>query len=95
MFQAACDKETVSCVEECVIASEELQTLGGLVRTDIKAVNDSVLAINGQIEQLELLFQKIDHLEKFVEQVFITSKLKQSFWLRLDYHKNKDSVFAS
>uniref|UniRef100_A0AAF5PXH3 Uncharacterized protein n=1 Tax=Wuchereria bancrofti TaxID=6293 RepID=A0AAF5PXH3_WUCBA len=25
-----CNKETVSCVEECVIAAEELHTLGGL-----------------------------------------------------------------
>ncbi|VDK79806.1 unnamed protein product [Onchocerca ochengi] len=62
------DKETISCVEECVIATEELQTLGGLVRTDIKAVCDSVTAINEQIEQLESLFRNIDHLEGFVKQ---------------------------
>lgn len=69
MFQVGSDKETIGCVEECVIAAEELQTLGGLVRTDIRAVSDSVAAINEQIEQLESLFRNIDRLEEFVKQV--------------------------
>lgn len=68
-FQIASDKETIGCVEECVIAAEELQTLGGLVKTDIRAVSDSVTAINEQIEQLESLFRNIDLLEEFVKQV--------------------------
>uniref|UniRef100_A0A1I7W4C5 Biogenesis of lysosome-related organelles complex 1 subunit 8 n=1 Tax=Loa loa TaxID=7209 RepID=A0A1I7W4C5_LOALO len=67
-LKVGCDKETISCVEECVIATEELQTLGGLVRTDIKAVNDSVVAINEQIGQIESLFENIDRLEEFVKQ---------------------------
>ncbi|VDK88883.1 unnamed protein product [Litomosoides sigmodontis] len=62
------DKKTVGCVEECVIAAEELQTLGGLVKTDIRAVSESVAAISGQIEQLESLFQNIDRLEEFIKQ---------------------------
>ncbi|KAM3715737.1 Biogenesis of lysosome-related organelles complex 1 subunit [Dirofilaria immitis] len=67
-LKVATDKETINCVEECVIAAEELQILGRLVRTDIKAVGDSVAAINEQIEQLERLFRNIDHLEEFVKQ---------------------------
>lgn len=69
MFQVGSDKKTVGCVEECVIAAEELQTLGGLVKTDIRVVSESVAAINGQIEQLEGLFRNIDRLEGFVKQV--------------------------
>uniref|UniRef100_A0A0R3S4S8 WASH_WAHD domain-containing protein n=1 Tax=Elaeophora elaphi TaxID=1147741 RepID=A0A0R3S4S8_9BILA len=64
------DKETINCVEECVIAAEELQTLGGLVKTDIRAVSNSVAVINEQIEQLENLFRNIDRLEEFVKQSY-------------------------
>uniref|UniRef100_A0A915Q6X0 Uncharacterized protein n=1 Tax=Setaria digitata TaxID=48799 RepID=A0A915Q6X0_9BILA len=68
-FKIGSDKKTIDCVEECVIAAEELQTLGGLVKTDIKAVSDSVATISEQIEQLEGLFRNIDRLEEFVKQI--------------------------
>ncbi|CAG9536544.1 unnamed protein product [Cercopithifilaria johnstoni] len=64
------DKKTVGC--ECVIATEELQTLGGLVETDIRVVSESVAAINEQIEQLESLFRNIGRTKELIKQRLYT-----------------------
>ncbi|VDM98089.1 unnamed protein product [Thelazia callipaeda] len=65
------DKETLDCAEECVIAAEELKTLGELVKADIKAVADSLTTIKEQVDQLEKCFQTVDRLERFVKEVLL------------------------
>ncbi|VDN17900.1 unnamed protein product [Gongylonema pulchrum] len=68
-LQLGSDKTTVSALKECAVATEELQTFCSILETDIKAFDESTASISNQVEQLEELFRKFDHLFQFIRQV--------------------------
>uniref|UniRef100_A0A0M3HN05 Uncharacterized protein n=1 Tax=Ascaris lumbricoides TaxID=6252 RepID=A0A0M3HN05_ASCLU len=63
------DEGTVSCVEECLVATEELHTLGELVRSEINVAGETLSRIDAQLQQLSSLFHNIDQLADYVAQV--------------------------
>ncbi|KHN71053.1 hypothetical protein Tcan_02558 [Toxocara canis] len=62
------DGGTVSCVEECLVATEELNTLGELVRSEINVAGDAITRIDAQLQQLSSLFRNIDQLAEYIVQ---------------------------
>ncbi|VDK23329.1 unnamed protein product [Anisakis simplex] len=63
------DEASTSCVEECVVATEELRTLGEIVRSEIGVASETLTRIDDQLTQLSSLFRNIDQLAEFIVEV--------------------------
>lgn len=64
------------------MATEELHTLGELVRSEINVAGETLSRIDAQLQQLSSLFHNIDQLADYVAQVcFLPVRLQVIHWI--------------